>query len=256
VEEIEEQIMLDDDFFQEVEIVERELLDEYLQGDMKPEEAQLFRQNFLQNESRQEGLRFAAALKKKIDSTNPVPIRTGNTTVNAPLSRLSWSRSLFALAALPVVLLGGISIHLANSVKQEQALVASLDRQLREARRREDTGRLQDEFAVAYLSKTLMKGEESPEISLAPGVRAIQFILPVPRGFKSEVSVKLLDDLQHVITIDSPVFPRDIGQEHVLIATFPAEKLSHRNYFLKLEADEKQPHAVDVNGNQYPFKIR
>lgn len=253
--------MLDDDFFQEVEIKERELLDDYIRGELSPQEARLFHQNFLKNESREEGLQFAAALRKKIDSTPPLRIGEEYTVVRPTPSR--WRRLLFALATLLVILPTGTSIYVTISLNQEEEHVASLNRQLEEIRERNNAGvkqwRPENELAIESLltgdrSGTTREGSLS-EISLAPGIRAVQFILPVPKGFKSSVSVKLRKDTGQSIA-DSVVFPQDIGREHVLIAAFPVEDLPKGIYSLKLEADERQPHAAAVTGKSYPFKIR
>jgi hypothetical protein len=260
MEKIDKKIMLDDDFFQEIEIAERELLDDYVHGGMTAEEVDLFRRNFLKTDSRRDGLQFAEALQHKIGAT-PAPVPEP--------SPIFWSRPALALsvAILLALGLGSVDAYLAISLKKSQDDVMRLSRQLEEYRRREAAATQQGtdnrqlaglgSFRIAYFSKYDVKGGGGlPEVPLAPEDSGVQFVLKMPAGLKSEVAVKLLDDAGNLITRASGLVPTDLGKEHVLIATFPAKYFQQANYVLELETDERRPHGADVDRSRYSFTIR
>lgn len=66
-EKIEEQIMLDDDFFEKVLQREEELIQEFADGELAPEEASDFLGSFLVTDERREKLNFARAFKNHLD---------------------------------------------------------------------------------------------------------------------------------------------------------------------------------------------
>ena len=77
-EQIEQRILTDDAFHEEVEIVEEELLDRYAQGRISGEERLLFDRHFFASPLRKQKLTFARALQTKIDSEKnaPAPFRS------------------------------------------------------------------------------------------------------------------------------------------------------------------------------------
>jgi CHAT domain-containing protein len=90
---LEQSYFLDDDLFNELQAVELELIDRYVEGDLSKSQQDKFEHFFLSSPARQEKLRFAEALKKY------VPGRT-------PMLRQSPGRSTFSLiksfAASPI----------------------------------------------------------------------------------------------------------------------------------------------------------
>src|SRR5437868_1961316 len=68
--QVEERLMADDDFFEELEISEDELIDQYLNDALTPDERRHFESHFLSATERQRKLGFASALKKYVVSAN------------------------------------------------------------------------------------------------------------------------------------------------------------------------------------------
>ena len=69
--QIELQLLGDDDFFKEVEIVEDELIDEYLANELSRDERSAFEEHFLSTPERNSKLRSAEALKRYLLSAAP-----------------------------------------------------------------------------------------------------------------------------------------------------------------------------------------
>lgn len=62
-EDVESRLMADDDFFQQLNLIEDELIDEYLDRGLSPTDSRLFEEVFLCAPERQHKLRFAKALR-------------------------------------------------------------------------------------------------------------------------------------------------------------------------------------------------
>src|ERR1041384_6033454 len=66
--QVEERLLTDGDFFQELEITEDELIDQYLTGALTADERRNFESHFLAAPERQRKLSFARALRKCVEA--------------------------------------------------------------------------------------------------------------------------------------------------------------------------------------------
>ena len=64
---IEERLMLDDDYFEEIEIQEDELIQDYVDDQLGTDERQRFEKHFLISEERWNKVKFARALRRYIN---------------------------------------------------------------------------------------------------------------------------------------------------------------------------------------------
>lgn len=107
-EKVEERLLTDDEYFEELEIVKGELIDEYVGGALTNAERESFNQHFLTTRERHGNVRLAQALKeyaataaeKKSAGEKPVRVRP----------RLSWARAFsaspLAVAATLLIVVG------------------------------------------------------------------------------------------------------------------------------------------------------
>ncbi len=244
VEEIEQRILTDDDFHQEVEASENELLDQYVHQELDSEARRLFQNNFLTSDLRRRKLQFALALKKKIEAKAPSP------------THRVVSLYPYALAAsiLVVAGLGIVNLHLAGQLGQERARVSALNQQIKTAHQEGGSTQqgwsAQDAIVVAQLAPASSRGGELAEIVVPAGVRGVQFVLQVPAAFQGKTTVQLLNDAGQVITTIPDLGPQVIGNKNVLVATIPAQYLPNANYFLQVAG--KQPYATTI---RYSLKV-
>jgi hypothetical protein len=70
---VEERLLADDNFFEEVSIAEEELTEQYLDGSLGPREAKRFREHFLVTPERRQSLRFAKTLRRYVDEHETHP---------------------------------------------------------------------------------------------------------------------------------------------------------------------------------------
>ena len=248
MEEIEQQILLDDDFHREVKIAEEELLDNYIYGNLSEEDSRLVESNFLASDLRQQQLRFALALKRKVDTEGRSSYR--------PTAGVSVNRYAYALAAsiLLAGALGLINYRLTLQLKHEHAQTSLLNKELEVARQHNTSVSTpwasQDAVVLADLVPGVSRGEKLQEIRVPTGIRAIQFSLQIPADLGDEVVLELLNDTGQVITAVPGARSQNIDNKTVIIVTLPRERLKNGNYFLKISP--KQSNSTQL---RYSFKI-
>jgi hypothetical protein len=250
LEAIEQQILLDDDFHQEMKIAEEELLDNYIYGKLNQDDRQLFETNFLASDLRQQQLRFALALKRKVGTEK-------RRSYQAPAVR-SFNRYAYALAAsiLLAAILGLLNYRLTQQLKQEYAQVSLLKKELEVVAQQHNAPVVaqgwgyEDAVVLAYMVPGVSRGEKLQEIRVPAGIRAIQFSLQVPGDLGDEVTLALLNDAGHSITTVPAARPQKIDGKNVIIATLSTELLKTGNYFVKISG--KKSNSTQL---RYAFKV-
>jgi hypothetical protein len=249
--QIEQQILTDNAFHEEIEIMEEELTDEYVQGKMVREDRLLFERNFLASPSRKQKLTFARALQTKIDSRDNNP---------APSAARFSAIYPYALAACALVMIALVSVsyHLSAQLQEQRRRTALLNqqiKQLEETRNANFSGTssadlFSQPLVVAKLIPGVSRGGNLPIIHMPDGIRAVQFALQVPKPIAGGVSVNLLDDSGSAIFGVSQVQTQRIGNEDVAIVTVIRERLKAGNYFLLINSAESPPTQL-----RYSFQL-
>jgi hypothetical protein len=102
--QLEERLLTDDDYFQQLVIQEDELVDDYVSDNLSSHEREKFNQHFLSTPERQQQLRFATMLRRHVSS------HTAQAASPAAASRerqkVSWANSLAAFLGLQNPALG------------------------------------------------------------------------------------------------------------------------------------------------------
>src|SRR5438874_5369775 len=89
--EIERRVLTDDEFYEEVQIMEDELVDEYVNSELSADERRLFEKNFLADPESRNKLRLGRALDRHLSAQ---PLRVERKT-SEPLL-LPWTARLFS----------------------------------------------------------------------------------------------------------------------------------------------------------------
>ena len=100
-EQIEQELLTNDDLFEEVLVVEEELFDEYIAGNLAHEDRARFELHFLTTPERQQGLRFARALDRYVTTHASERSRVSRPFLPGFLSKHS---RVFGLAASVVAI--------------------------------------------------------------------------------------------------------------------------------------------------------
>ena len=216
--------------------VEEELIDDYLRGELTPEQRQHFEQNYLTTEARRERVAMAAAFLRHVDT---FPVESGAFVSTPPvkpslLQRLKafWDRQTWALRVGFAV---GVMVIIAGS------LWLSLPRPP-----------APHNFATLILSinieNTRATGEGASRVDLPPGTGALRVYLKLPEQLRqaSRYRVELMNDNGDIIP--QKVFGRD--NESVLIE-IPAAQLTRGQYALRLYAIRPDGAEQRAPGNYY-----
>lgn len=107
--ELEERILSDPAAYEEVLLIEEELIDQYVAGGLSKAEQQQFETHFLITEERQKNLRFGQLLKRYL-SSQPVPAHAQS--VPARPNRKRSLRKLFAPLAIAVIIAAVLGVGL------------------------------------------------------------------------------------------------------------------------------------------------
>jgi CHAT domain-containing protein/tetratricopeptide (TPR) repeat protein len=102
-------LLTEDDTFGELEIVEDELIDEYLANELSPDERQRFEEHFLITPERENKLRSAQAMTRYLKSVGPPGLQSTSGRFRRlfkPLGQLTWSPAPAAIAVLFLVVIG------------------------------------------------------------------------------------------------------------------------------------------------------
>jgi hypothetical protein len=104
--EFEQELLVDEELFEELLVVEDELNDEYLLGELPHDERVQFEQHFLATPERQEKLRFARALNRYVTVASPQEASAGKFSPSSWSSRTVLYRAAAAFAV--VILIAGM----------------------------------------------------------------------------------------------------------------------------------------------------
>lgn len=112
VQELEQRLLAEDDLFQELEIAEDELVDEFLAGELSPTDRAAFENYFLSTPERKQSLSFASALHNHVSKKTALEAGRPQTFPPAGLTwleglSLAWARQtqMLRIATVAVALL-------------------------------------------------------------------------------------------------------------------------------------------------------
>ena len=237
---VEERLLGDDEFYQQLLVVEDELVDQYLAGLLPDSEREQFETYFLATPERREKLRFTRNLKKYVSSaeadrasiadyTDVVPERNTSPAPNRPLKRFSfWSNpilsySLAAAAVVAVALAGVMSYRVWNAPPHTgKALAVELVPGLSRGDERTKQITIPADTATVQLQ---LRGSNISDYQI------YRAILQTADG--SEISRQ--DDLR-----------RDPASSDRVIYPIPAALLKPGNYSLKLSGLNQQGQYDDI----------
>lgn len=222
--EIEQRILSDDGFHQEVEIAEEELVDDYVSGELSAADRLSFEANFLASPLRRRKLQFARALRRTIDTRTDV-VRFPSTI---PLARFYP----YALAALVLIaaFLGVVDYQYAKRIREDRDRLALLTRQIENS---VPLGQIvQGSVLQADLLPSGSRSGPQPRFVLADGVLAVRFNLALPTGSEGLIKLDLLNDAGQPIISQQGIKIERKGDTNSASVTIETDYLPRGNYVL------------------------
>ncbi len=231
---IEQRLLTEDDFFEEVEVTEDELFDEYVADELTPVDRKQFERYFLSTPERRRDLKFAAGLRQYV-AKKTVPDYAAELSASLAggsgvrRTRIAWpgQSQLFRIALLTAfIVIAGV------------LLISRLDHP-----------------PTSYATLTLTinnnnRADSGPatEVNLPLGADAVRLFLKLPEGLDQETRfrVELLKDSGETISIEKVA-----RVEQAAVIEIPAAQLSRGQYALKLYVVKFDGTEQRVNGSYF-----
>ena len=233
--EIEERLLTDDDFCEQIEIVEDDLIEQYLNEELSPAERVKFEAGFLSTAERREKLRVARALNKYVsakatpapalpETKNGEPIvedGTGLPRTTPPVPFWSRSRGVtyVGLAAMLLMIFFGGLLWRSYSRKAEieRGLVA-----LNEAYRQQRPGETRI-TALNYAPAPETRGPASEKLDYVARDRAARILQDAAHEQKTPAALHALGQLY----LAERQYDKAIGQFEAALAAAPDDPRLH-----------------------------
>jgi len=265
--ELEQKVLQNREFFDDVMATEDELIDEYLDGGLTPEERKQFERAYLSAPDRRARVDFARALRDKLaGEPKAFPVRVETPTLDEPARRSpsiwAWAAAAAVFAALFVYFaydarhLHGELATLREAKARAERHDAEVSGQVADLRsrtevlardlqtQRDEAGRLADQLAqakaqggriVSYLlAATLVRGGGALQTLTVPADAAsVRLTVPVTPGTSYatyRVVVQSPEGKSH--WADTGTWPS--ASAKTIVVTVPARALSPGDYILTL----------------------
>lgn len=220
---IEERLLTENNFLEELLVCEEELIDGYISGGLPEDERLRFENYFLATSERQQKLRFALALSKySLNSAEKVEAKPANTRPPRWLDTLGWAdwvrdlwsgQSLITRAALALALIVVIAIAIWFSLA------------------RTSSPRTFATLTLSISNSDRAEGIQAGKVSLPLNVDALRISLRLPEPLRpaARYRVELFSD--NGVTKTLEIAGQDAQSVSVVV---PARELSRGQYALRL----------------------
>ena len=233
---IEQRLLTEDDLFEELEVAEDELSDEYVADELTPVDRKQFEQYFLSTPERQRELRFATDLRQYLAkktardeaTERSVSLSPGLRSEQVPLGWLGQTQlfRIAAIAAFVVVIAGGLWFTRLN--RHTPTSYAT--------------------FTLIIGNNNRADGGQATEINLPLAADAVRLYLKLPEALDqaARFRVELLKDSGETINIEKVA-----RVEQAAVIELPDAQLSRGQYALKLYVVKSDGSEQRVNGSYF-----
>ncbi len=233
-ERFEEECFAQESWPPQINLVEEELIDNYLRAELTPERRVRFEENYLTTEARHERVSIAAALLRHIDEYNASPAPVAAVSPEKPTLadrlRAFWRRQTWALRAATAVALVAIGSGSLWLFRTPPAPVFST-------------------LTLTISSKSnRAEGAQPGTVKLPPNAEGlnVSLLLPQPAPPAARYRVELENDNGEARSVD--VAGKDTQS---VIVVIPAAQLAREQYALKLFAIKPDGTEQRINGSYY-----
>jgi hypothetical protein len=251
---LEERLLADTVFYDELLMVEDELIDQYLSGDQSPAERESFEAHFTLAPERQQQVRFARALKKYLSRTNEAEAKdviaaepSASELVSVPDS-LKSERSFFpfplgkpilaySLAAAFVLVIGVVSWKALNRLKNPRS---------------HEPGQVLSVVLTPGLSRSL-DGGEIKKISIPPGTDTLELRLELPKAEYATYRAEVLKSDRTMVTMIEDLKPATAAARTSITVPLSASLFKREDYSVKLAG--KRADSVYEDVASFVFRV-
>lgn len=249
--QIETRLLTDKEFYEELSIVEDELIDQYLAGALSISDRESFESHFVLSSERQQKVRFARALKKRVSVTvderepNPAEDELSPESSETKGHDSTWRSSSFfpfgtplvsyALAAAILIAVVGASLWLTGYWQSSRV-----------------NGRV---LAIELVPTPATRdGSEVKQFTLTPDIGSVRLQLDLLENEYQSYEVLLRDSSLRTVMTTKDLKPQVIGSVAAVIVDVKADLLSPGNYRINLSGTTADGSSEDVA--TFSFAVR
>jgi len=255
-EQLEQRVITNPDYKEQVLIAEEELLEEFVNGTLSPRELESFTRMYSSSPAQRRKVKIAQALNRYASAHKPVV---------QPMAHRSWARSLIelfsvksrfhqlSLAAFILVLAIGGSVLvyylISRGWRADYYALVQLNQSTSEI--------LQPNSSVVSVSlpPLLFRGTGEPTtVTTTKQIQTVQLRLPDPANGTYSFRAVLKDREETEVFTLEDLRARQIDQQWVLVLQIPARMLKPQNY--QLEISEKRADGTYEAPSTYAVNVR
>ena len=246
---LEERLLTDAVFYDELLMVEDELIDQYLSGEQSPAERESFEAHFALAPERQQKVRFARALKKYLSSTNEAEAK--DVIIAEPSS--SELVSVADNSQRPFFLFLQRNPILAYSLAATFVLVIGIVSWTTLNRSRShEPGQVLAVVLTPGLSRSV-DGGEIKKISIPPGTDTLQLQLELPKAEYATYRAEVLRSDRTMVSMVGGLRPATATANKSITVPLSASLFKRDDYSVKVGG--KRPDGVYEDVASYVFRV-
>lgn len=276
--DFEQRLLTDEVFFEELQIAEDDLIDDYLANRLSPSERSQFETHFLASPARQNDLSFSLAFKRYVADAAVAPLEEGTTqSESVPSSAIAedgsqaaaqQSHFFSALWKRPALFYTGLSVsvcilgiiawvvftRLPNQRPQGRAQIEQELAQLNEPNslRQLPTGGPTQTYRTALTSGLTRGSGATKTLQISPQVTLIEIGLEIPATDYSTYQVTTTSEGSELFSVKDLRASSDNGNSLVRLYLLP-KHLPHGDYQVKLSGATPDGKVETVSS--YSFRV-
>ena len=221
----EERLVLDDSIFEELQIVEDELVDAYLLKQLTGSEKAQFETVFLATPERRDKLRFAKVFRHYVDTNQPTTQDFAHSILRTSTFSLQKLPARVAALALVIIVVGGVWLYIRSIQKQPSFATITLSLSPSNRATGAEAGKLKLPLNADSVRVVL---------KLPAGLRAASYRVELENQAGEMANMKLIEETSSSLTV-----------------AIPASQLKPGRYALKLFANNVEGVETRVAGNYF-----
>lgn len=206
--EVGARLLTDHQFYEELSIVEDELIDRYLGGTLSDSDRESFESHFVSSYERQQKIRFARALRKRVSVTETARLVSPTRT-----SFFSFRTVSYAVAATVLIIVGGSMLLLYRRSLPPSGRVLAI------------------ELTPAPATRDV---SEVKQLSLTPDIGSVHLQLDLPENEHQSYEAVLRDSSLRPMHTAKNLKPQIVNNFAVVIIDLNADLLSPGDYRIQL----------------------
>jgi hypothetical protein len=246
---LEERLLSDGDFYEQLLISEDDLVDDYLADRLSGPERERFEAHFMISPERRQKVRFGKALRRYILAegvrTSAAELSQGSSAADKRLRSkrgfVFWPFKLSPVLALSFMITVCLVLFAVSwKVFRGPSFRATVEKQS------------QKPTIIALVSGSTRSEGVTPRVSIPPGVDSVQLQLELKRNDYQTYKAELLGDTS-VLATSEPLKAEVNGGRSVVYLALPAHVLKPGDYQVRLSgiSDSRGVEVVD----RYPFRV-